>query len=133
MSWRREVVATPEGLAEELAALERPERAAEAAQFDAVVDVVAGLAAVVSKREPMLVTFGGHTDPNGEGFDARNVTVTMSRIEPEDAKRRLEEARAAREAAEAAEQAAREKAEEAKAAEERAAEEAGEAADAASA
>jgi hypothetical protein len=125
MSWHLEVVATPEGLPGALADLEPPERKAEKAQFDAALETVKAIAATVSRREPMLVTLSGHTDPDGDGFDARNVSVTVSRIEPAEAHRRAEEARAKADEEEAAAAAASQRAEEARAVAERAELEAG--------
>jgi hypothetical protein len=127
VSFFREVIATPGELADKLAALEPPDRAAEREQFEAAVAAAAALAPTVSKRESLSVTLIGHSDAEGEGFDARNVSVSLSRIEPEEAKRRAEEAARAAEEADAAAAAAAEKAQEAHAAAERAAEEAGEA------
>ena len=83
MSWQREVVATPESLADVLATLEPPDRAGERAQFEEACKVVEALAPTVSKRGSMLVTMTGHTDPDAEGFDARNASISVSRIEPD--------------------------------------------------
>lgn len=120
MGWSREVVATPEGLADALAGLEAPERAGEAMQFERAVAAAIDLAGGVSKREPMLVSLSGHTDPNGEGFDPRNVSVNLSRIEPEAAKKRSEEAAAQEAEAEEAKAAAEEQAQRAHEAKEKA-------------
>jgi hypothetical protein len=110
MAWQRQLVATPEGLAAALADLEAPSTAGEVAQFDAAKSIVESCASTVSKRESMLVSISGHTDPDAEGFDARNLSVSISRIEPEAARKRAEEAAKELEEAEAAKAAAEERA-----------------------
>jgi hypothetical protein len=135
VAWQRELVTTPAKAADSLAALEAPEKAGEAAQFAACLKAVEALLSEVSEKSAVLVTLSGHRDPNAEGFDARNVSITVSRVEPEEAKRKAaelektaKEAEAAERQAEANAQAAREAAD--KAAEEAAAAEEAEAASA---
>lgn len=124
MSWQREVVATPESLADVLATLEPPDRAGERAQFEEACKVVEALAPTVSKRGSMLVTMTGHTDPDAEGFDARNASISVSRIEPDEARRRAEQTKREAQEAREAEEAATKRREEADVAAKRAEEEA---------
>jgi len=122
VAWQREVVTTPGKAAERLAALEAPAAAGEAAQFEAAKDAVETVLAQVSSQTAVLVSISGHRDPNAEGFDARHVSITVSRIEPEAAKRKAadlkkkaEEAAAAEAQAEANASAAQEAADRAEA------------------
>lgn len=80
------VEATPNNLEAQLAeALEAADggRAAENAQIQAAAKAALDLAELVSKRERVLVTISGHDRPDGEGFNARHITLTISRIEPQ--------------------------------------------------
>lgn len=124
MAWQRTLVTTPGKAAEDLAALEAPASAGEAAQFESARAAVEGILADVSKQSAVLVSLSGHTDPNAEGFDNRNVSITVSRVEPELAKRRAAELEAEAKEAEEAEAAAEDTAQRAREAADKAQDEA---------
>lgn len=80
------VEATPGKLEDEItAALKAADggRASENEQIQAAAKAALDLAGLVSKRERVLVTIGGHDRPDGEGFNARHITLTISRIDPQ--------------------------------------------------
>lgn len=124
MGWQREVVTTPAKAAETLEALEAPASVGEASQFQAAKKAVLAVLEDVSKQSSVLVSLSGHTDPNAEGFDPRNISIVVSRIEPERAKKRAAELEAEAKGAEEAEAAAEETAQRAREAADKAAEEA---------
>jgi hypothetical protein len=121
MSFHRDILTTPGKLEAALADVDGSDlRKEERAQLEAAVAAVPALAETVSKREALQITLTGHSDPDAEGFDPRNLTITLSRLDPvaaeqlrttaEDAERELAAAQAAvdaaRERAEAAQTAA---------------------------
>jgi hypothetical protein len=97
MGWSRQIEASPAKADEALAGLEPPERQEERAQFEAAVKAARLLVATVSGRERVLISLGGHSDPDGDGFNARHAGATVSRIDPEALRQREEAERAQRE------------------------------------
>lgn len=75
------------------------------AERDQAADAIKALRAIgpgrVSGRERVLITAAGHDDPDGEGFNGRYLTITLSRIDPDAGELNPEEVEAAK-AAEAA-------------------------------
>lgn len=98
MGWSVELETSSAKAKEDLAgvALEEPSRKGEREQLDAARAAALGLIGTVSSRERVLISLAGHSDPDAEGFDARLVSVSVSRLDPAGAEQRAElEAQAA--------------------------------------
>lgn len=99
MGFDRQLETTPQKAAADLDALELPERAGEAEQMKEALAAAKKLVATVSQKERVLVSITGHSDPSSPGFDARHVSISISRVDPEAIRQREESARAMRESA----------------------------------